>query len=66
MDKDPIMKRKDILRILAAHGFVFREGANHTKVYDANGNYVTTIGRHTEIHENLVRLLEKQIGISLR
>ena len=43
------MKRKDIIAILRKAGFTFSEGGEHTKAYDANGAYRTTIGRHTEI-----------------
>lgn len=60
------MKRRDIIKKLQALGYSAREGANHTKIYDPNGKYVTTIGRHVEIHDNMVRLLEKQIGVKLR
>lgn len=59
------MKRKDILKKLAEKGFSFQEGANHTKVYDENGRYRATVGRHAEIPEPTVRLIEKQTGIKL-
>lgn len=59
------MKRKDIIKKLSQFGFVF-EGANHTKVYDASGVYRCAIGRHTEISEVIVRLMEKQTGLKLK
>lgn len=60
------MKRKDILKLLRQAGFTFREGGEHTKAYDATGAYRCTIGRHTEIAEFVVRLIEKQTGVKLR
>lgn len=60
------MKRKDIMAILRKAGFTFSEGGEHTKAYDASGAYRTTIGRHTEIKESVVRLIEKQTGVKLR
>lgn len=60
------MKRKDILKKLAELGFRFEEGGNHTKVYDASGRYRTAVGRHTEIAESTVKLIEKQLGAKLR
>jgi len=32
------MKRKTIIKKLADAGFTFKEGASHTKAYDAQGN----------------------------
>lgn len=58
------MKRKDILKKLAEAGFTFEEGANHTKAKGPNGER-TTVGRHTEINENTVRLIEKQTRVKL-
>lgn len=60
------MKRKDILKKLREAGFTFQEGGEHTKAYDASGAYRATIGRHTEIPEFTVRLIEKQTGVKLR
>lgn len=60
------MKRKDILRRLAEAGFTFEEGGSHTKAYDRDGTFKTTIGRHTEISEMIVRKIEKQTGVTLR
>lgn len=54
------------MAILRKAGFTFSEGGEHTKAYDASGAYRTTIGRHTEIKESVVRLIEKQTGVKLR
>lgn len=59
------MKRKEILKKLAAAGYSFEDGGNHTKAYDKTGAYRTTIGRHTEIPEPTVRKIEKQTGVKL-
>lgn len=55
------MKRKDILKKLAAAGCTFEEGGNHTRVYK-NGRFVTAVGRHVEIADRMVRVLERQTG----
>lgn len=59
------MKRKDIIKKLRQAAFTFKEGGGHTKAYDAEGRYKTTIPRHTEINEDLVRAIEKQTGVTL-
>lgn len=59
------MKRKDIIKKLREAGFTFREGGNHTRAYDAQGNYRCPIGRHIEIADCIVRKIEKQTGVSL-
>ena len=60
------VKRKDILKKLRQAGFTFQEGGGHTKAYDAEGKYKTTIPRHNEIGEDLTRAIEKQTGVKLR
>ena len=60
------MKRKDILKKLADAGFTFEEGANHTKVYDFQGEFRAIVGRHTEIDERTVKKIEKQSGVKMR
>ena len=59
------LKRKDILKRLEDAGFTFKEGGSHTKAYDQQGRFRTTIGRHTEIAEIIVKAIEKQTGINL-
>lgn len=60
------MKRRDILKKLAEAGLTFQEGGNHTKAYDATGAFRSTIGRHADINEKIVRQIEKQTGVTLR
>ena len=59
------MKRGDILRKLAEAGFTFEEGTNHTKAIGPDGKVRTVIGRHNEIHNNVVRSIEKQTGVKI-
>ena len=60
------MKRKDILKKRKELGFLVLEGGNHTKILGSDGKYRSALGRHTEIEENTVKLIEKQLGIKLR
>lgn len=58
------MKRKDFIKHLTANNcIVKREGANHT-IYKnlLNGN-TTTVPRHPEINDNLVKVICKQLEI---
>ncbi|MBG3876139.1 type II toxin-antitoxin system HicA family toxin [Desulfovibrio oxamicus] len=57
------MKRSDILRQLKKAGLVIVEGGNHTKVYTAQGVFVTTVPRHSEINDFLAKKIAKQAGI---
>lgn len=56
-----IIKRHDLIRYLESLGATFKEGGKHTKVY-LNGKQ-STIPRHTEIKEGLVKAIKKQLGI---
>ncbi len=58
------MKRRDIIAKLEKAGFTMVEGANHTRVMK-DGAYVSAVGRHREIAENVVRAIEKQTGVTL-
>ena len=48
------MKRKDILKKLRDAGFTFAEGGNHT-----------VVGRHNEIDDRMVKVIERQTGIRI-
>ena len=65
LNKGGVVKRKIILRKLTEAGFTFQEGGNHTKAYDPQGRYRTTISRHAEINDDTVRKIEKQTGVKL-
>lgn len=55
------MKRRDLIKFLSELGAEFKEGAKHTKVY--LNNKQSTIPRHTEIDDLLVKGIKKQLGI---
>lgn len=59
------MKRTEFIRHLESHGCVFvREGGNHT-IYrnTANGRH-STVPRHRDVKEGLVRKICRDLGIS--
>nr|WP_313091243.1 type II toxin-antitoxin system HicA family toxin [Moraxella sp. CTOTU48268] len=56
-----VIKRNDLIRYLESLGATFKEGGKHTKV-SLNGKQ-STIPRHTEIKEGLVKAIKKQLGI---
>ncbi len=59
------MKRRDLIRYLERHGCKFlREGNNHTVYVNELDKKVSTIPRHREIDENLVKKICKDLGIS--
>jgi hypothetical protein len=60
------MKRRYILKKLAAAGLTILEGGDHTKVYDGQGRLVSVVPRHAEIKEKMARVIEKQTGVALR
>ena len=46
--------RKDLCMVAIKWGFQLKEGGSHTKVKTKDGEFVTTIGRHSRLHRNLV------------
>ncbi|ABG03559.1 YcfA-like protein [Rubrobacter xylanophilus DSM 9941] len=58
------MKRRQLLKHLAAHGVVLaREGANHSIYRDPRTGATVPVPRHAEISDALVRRICKEIGI---
>ena len=56
------MKRRDLLRHLARHGCaLLREGGNHTVYVNRTAKKVSTIPRHNDINEKLVRKICKDL-----
>ncbi|KXZ68787.1 type II toxin-antitoxin system HicA family toxin [Acinetobacter venetianus] len=55
------MKRRDLIKFLSELGAEFKEGGKHTKVY--LNDKQTTIPRHTEIDDYLVKAIKKQLEI---
>ena len=57
------MKRRDFLAHLEAHGCTFvREGANHT-VYAGPSGLQSTVPRHREIKDFLVRKICRDLQV---
>lgn len=58
------MKRKDLIRHLEKHRCeLLREGGNHTVYVNRREKKVSTIPRHKEIDENLVKKICKDLGV---
>jgi predicted RNA binding protein YcfA (HicA-like mRNA interferase family) len=58
------VKRRDLVRHLAAHGCVLsREGANHSVYLNPRIRKVTTVPRHREINEYLARKICRDLEI---
>jgi len=58
------MKRKELLKWLKDNGCEFlREGANHSWWWNPKLNKRSSIPRHREINDTLVRKICKDLGI---
>ncbi|MFO0032297.1 MAG: type II toxin-antitoxin system HicA family toxin [Cyanobacteriota bacterium] len=58
------MKRRDLLRYLSSCGCEqIREGGNHSWWWNPSQNHRSSIPRHTEIKELLVRKICKDLGL---
>lgn len=58
------MKRRDLIRHLSEHGCeLLREGARHSWWHNPTQNRRSAIPRHTEIDDNLVKKICKDLGI---
>lgn len=55
------MKRRDLIKFLSELGAEFKEGSKHTKVY--LNDKQSTVPRHTEIDDYLVKAIKKQLEI---
>ena len=55
------MKRRDLIKFLSELCAEFKEGGKHTKVY--LNDKQSTIPRHTEIDDYLVKAIKKQLEI---
>ena len=59
------MKRNRLLKHLKNHGCeLYREGGNHTVFINVNSKKCSTIPRHSEISNKLVRKICKDLEIS--
>lgn len=60
------MKRKRLIKHLQKNGCeLLREGANHSVYVNRNKKKVSTVPRHNEINELLVRKICKDLEINL-
>jgi mRNA interferase HicA len=58
------VKRRDLLRYLRRHRCeVLREGANHTVFVNRRSGKVSTVPRHREVNEYLVRKICRDLDI---
>jgi mRNA interferase HicA len=58
------LKRRELIRHIEKNGVEFlREGANHTVYVNPKENKVSTVPRHREIDEYLVKRICKDLGI---
>lgn len=55
-------KRRDVVRLLEAHGFVSEGGTKHETFVHPDGR-MTRVPRHREVDEGLFRLIKKQAGL---
>jgi len=59
------MKRRDFLAHLQRFGCELRrEGGRHTVFYNPSTNRISTVPRHKELHEFLVRKICGDLGIA--
>lgn len=56
---------KDLVRVARKLGFIPVEGKKHTRIYDARGEYITTIPR-SRIKKGLLAAILKQLGLTER
>jgi mRNA interferase HicA len=58
------MKRIDVIRFLERYGCkLLREGGNHSVYLNPEAKRVSTVPRHREINENIVRKICKDLQI---
>lgn len=58
------MKRHAVERLLRKNGcIVFREGGRHTVWYNSATGKTSTVPRHAEINDDLVRKICNDLGI---
>ncbi|OGE83657.1 MAG: addiction module toxin, HicA family [Candidatus Doudnabacteria bacterium RIFCSPLOWO2_01_FULL_44_21] len=58
------MKRVDLIRYIFKQGCVFiREGGNHSVFFNPQFRKISTVPRHNEINDFLVKKICKDLGI---
>ncbi len=60
------MKRKVLIRHLSAAGCIFlREGAKQSVFFNPANNKISTVPRHSEVDDFLVKKIGKDLGIMI-
>jgi predicted RNA binding protein YcfA (HicA-like mRNA interferase family) len=60
------MKRRDLIRHLEVHGCgLLREGSRHTVFVNPEMKKVSTVPRHREIDEDLVRKICRDLDVPM-
>jgi mRNA interferase HicA len=60
------MKRRDLLRHLAAHGCILiREGSRHSVFHNPREGVTSTVPRHTEINDYLARKICRDLRVPM-
>jgi mRNA interferase HicA len=58
------MKRRDLIRYLHSQGCEFlREGGSHSWWHNPKQNKRSAVPRHTEVNDNLIKKICKDLGI---
>lgn len=57
-----MVKRREVIELFRSYGFEVVGGTNHDKLIHPDGRW-TTLGRHTEIDNEMLKLMKKQAGI---
>ncbi|MGI8469047.1 MAG: type II toxin-antitoxin system HicA family toxin [Pyrinomonadaceae bacterium] len=58
------MKRKELIRHLHSHGCkLLREGGSHSWWHNPKQNKRSAVPRHTEVRDNLVKKICRDLGI---
>jgi len=61
-----IVKRRDLVRHLEAHGCeLYREGSRHTVYHNPARKIAAAVPRHTEVANTVARTICKQLEIPL-
>lgn len=60
------MKRKDVVRHLNQHGCILkREGGSHSVFFNIENKKTSTVPRHNEINDFLVKKICKDLDIKI-
>ncbi|HET9137477.1 MAG TPA: type II toxin-antitoxin system HicA family toxin [Candidatus Kapabacteria bacterium] len=61
------MKRKELIRLIEQEGCRWlREGGRHTVYFNPENKKTSTIPRHSEVDDFLVKKIAKDLGITIK